>query len=83
MKEKPVTLELVVLVKAPHLVRANGYKCSPLELFVQPCLNSIWLSLSEILRNNRPLNNISISIHMRNVGHTLVHESCSPEEGPS
>jgi F420-dependent methylenetetrahydromethanopterin dehydrogenase len=46
MEEKPVALELVMLVKAPHLIGANRNKCSPLELLVAPCLNSIWLSQS-------------------------------------
>ena len=49
MKEKTVTLELVVLVETPHLIRANRQKRSPRELFVPPCLNGIGLSLSKIL----------------------------------
>jgi hypothetical protein len=44
MEEKPIALELVMLVEAPHLIGANSDKCSPLELLVAPCLNSIWLS---------------------------------------
>jgi hypothetical protein len=46
VEEKPITLELVVLVKAPHLVGANSDKRSPLELLVPPCLDSVWLSQS-------------------------------------
>jgi hypothetical protein len=43
VEEKPVALELVMLVKAPHLIGANSNKPSPLELLVAPCVNSIWL----------------------------------------
>ena len=48
VKEETVTLELVVLVKTPHLIWANSQKCSPRELLVPACLNSIRLCLSEI-----------------------------------
>lgn len=46
MKEKTIMLELVMLVEAPHLIRAKRNKCSPLRLLVPPCLDSIWLSQS-------------------------------------
>ena len=49
MEKKTITLELVMLVETPHLIWANSHKCSPLELFVPLCLNSIWFRLSEVL----------------------------------
>ena len=49
VKEKTVMLELIMLVETPHLIWANSHKRPPLELFVPPCLNSIWLGLSEVL----------------------------------
>ena len=44
VKEKNITFELVMLVKAPRLIGANRSKCLPLELLVPLCLYSIWLS---------------------------------------
>ena len=55
MKEKAITLELVVLVKRPHFVWANSYKSPPLKPFIPPCFNSIWLSQFKILRDDRPI----------------------------
>ena len=52
VKEKSITLELVMLIKRPHFIWANSYKSLPLKPFIPPCVNSIWLGLSEILRNN-------------------------------
>jgi hypothetical protein len=46
MEEKPVALELVMLVEAPHLIGANSNKCLPLELLVVLCLDSIQLGQS-------------------------------------
>ena len=55
MKEEAITLKLVVLIKRPHFVWANSYKCLLLKPFIPPCINSIRLCLSKVLRNNRPI----------------------------